>query len=152
MADIWNIWNSPFEISLRALLLLAHGDGNPKTVDMLVLLDTIAIYGNDFGISDENLHGDIDFALDEFDSRRELMKTAIRDLVLRGLVTPIKDTGGFRYKISLDGSVYCRRLSSDYAVEYRQMAIAVKRLVESQSEREIFAMINSEINIGSQEE
>ena len=132
-----DIWNSTFEISLRALLLLAHGDRTPKTVDMLVLLDTIAIYGNDFGISDENLHGDIDFALDEFDTRRELMKTAIKDSVLRGMVMPIKDTGVFRYRISKDGSYYCRKLSSDYAIEYRQMATAVKRLVESQSERKL---------------
>ena len=146
-----DIWNSAFEISLRALLMMAHGDRNPKTVDMLVLLDTLAIYGSDFGISDENLHGDIDFALDEFDTRRELMKTTIKDLVLRGMAAPVKDTGGFRYKISLDGDMYCRKLSSDYAIEYRQLATAVKRLVESQSEREIFAMINSEINALSQE-
>lgn len=140
------IWNTKFELSLRALMLLSADSATPKTLDMIALLDTIAIYGEDFGISVENLHGDIDFALDEFDARREIMKLAIKDLVLQGLAISVKGSEGFRYTISPTGDEYCKRLTSDYAVEYKQLAQEVKHLVKLQSEKEIFDMISKQIS------
>jgi len=140
------IWNSKFELSLRALMLLYSDNTTPKTLDVIALLDTITIYGGDFGISDENLHGEIDFALDEFDTMREIMKNEIKGLILRGLVIATKGNGGFSYKISPIGDEYCKQLTSDYAVEYMSLAKGVKNLVGSQSEKEIFDMISKEIS------
>ena len=138
-----SIFNTAFEMSLRILLLLSSDKGIAKTADMLALSDTIAIYGGAFDLSDDNLHGDIDFVLDEFDARRELVKQALNSLVLRGLITVSQYDDGFRYVISNAGQAFCCGLGSDYAKEYRQLAVATHRLINEMTEREVFAMINA---------
>ena len=53
-----NVFNTTFELSLRVLLTLDSSNNSPRTVDIITALDFITVYGKDFGISDENLHGD----------------------------------------------------------------------------------------------
>ena len=44
-----------YEVSLRMLLLLEASESNAMTADMLAAIDFIAVYGHDFGITEENL-------------------------------------------------------------------------------------------------
>ena len=136
------IFNTTFEMSLRIILLLWSADGAEKSSDMLVLTDTIAIYGGEFGLADMNLHGGIDYVLDEYDTRRELTKTALKDLVLRGLARISESDEGFRYAITERGETFAAKLESDYAAEYRELARAANRLTAAKSERETLNMIS----------
>jgi hypothetical protein len=127
-------------MSLRLVLLMSVC-GAEKTADMLALIDTIAIYGGEFGIAAANLHGGIDYVLDEYDTRRELIKAALKDLVLRSLAAISESGDGFKYAITADGKAFAGKLESDYAAEYRELARAANGLTAGKSEREVFAVI-----------
>lgn len=138
-----NVFNTPFEISLRILLTLSVEGNRALTVDMIAAADFITVYGRAFGIADENLNGDNAFNFSEFASRRELVQKAIKLLVLDGLATVSKHRDGFRYGISESGKSYCARLDNDYADEYCASARTVAReFVGAKSEREVLALIN----------
>ena len=57
---------SEFESSLRVLLLLDEFQNKPLDEIQIACIDFIAIYGADFMISDENLHGNGLFRLVSF--------------------------------------------------------------------------------------
>jgi hypothetical protein len=135
------VFDTPFEMSLRLVLLFSAGGETAKTADMLALTDTIAIYGGTFGIADANLHGGIDYVLDEYDTRRELIKAALKDLVLRGLARIMDSGDGFLYGITDNGRRFAGKLESAYAAEYLELAKAASALTAAKSERDIFKMI-----------
>lgn len=137
-----NVFNTTFEISLRVLLTLSVDETQTKTADMIAAADFMTVYGQAFGLADENLNGDNAFNFSEFASRRELVQKALRLLVLDGLVIVSRKHDGFKYGISTNGKVYCVRFNSDYADEYFATARAVHELIGSKSEREVLAMIN----------
>lgn len=60
------LYNTPFEASLRILLILETSRNQSFSADMLAAIDFISIYGREFGISDENLHGDNNYKFSEF--------------------------------------------------------------------------------------
>ena len=132
--------DTTFEMSLRVLLLLSV---TPKaySADMLALADTLTIYSGHFGITDRNLHGESRYVLDEYDARRELAKEAVKFLTLRGLVTALYDTQGFRYEINADGEEYICGNNSEYALEYRSVAQVIARVINNKTEREIFNLM-----------
>ena len=136
-----SVFDTTFEMSLRLVLLLSASGGDARTTDMLTLIDTIAIYGGEFGIAEANLHGKIDSILDELDTRRELIKLALKDLVLRGMVHISESHEGFSYMISENGAAFTEKLTSAYANEYRSLVSAANALADSKTEREVFSMI-----------
>ena len=135
-----NVFNTPFEMSLRILLLLSAGGS--KTSDMLALTDTVAIYGAEFGIADENLHGGVNFILDEFDTRRELTKEAISQFVRRGLLRVAQEYDGFRFSITEQGKAFSDSLESDYATGYRSLVNASNAFIGDKTEREVFLLMS----------
>lgn len=137
------IFNTPFEISLRVLLTLETAGNQWKTADMIAALDFITIYSKDFNIGFENLHGDNNYKFSEFTLRRELVKKAVKQLVLKGLINILstKNTG-FSYSINKKGLDYCATFQNDYAEAYRWMAQEVQTELVHKPEREILALIN----------
>jgi hypothetical protein len=137
-----NIFNSPFEVSLRTLLILAEFEDNYLSADMLAATDFISIYGAAFGISEANLHGDSPFKFSEFATRRELVQQAIKNLVIKGLITINCSENGFKYGITDNGINYCDSLESDYANTYREMVHKSRKHIIGSSEQDILNMIN----------
>jgi len=138
-----NLLNTPFEISLRSLIMLGAADAQWKTADMIVAADFITVYSRDFGISDVNLHGDNDYKFSEFALRRELMKKAVKLLVVNGLINVSSTDNGFFYSINQKGMAYCTKFTNDYAITYRRLAKQVLTCyITNKSEREILKIIN----------
>jgi hypothetical protein len=69
------IFNSIFELSLRALLVMKNAQ-RPLTEEEVVIADFIAVYGTDFGIADVNLHGDNSYKYCELE--RDVRKWMMR--------------------------------------------------------------------------
>ena len=135
------IFNSTFENSLRAVLLLDEMQ-KPARLDRIYVLDFMVSYGATFGYSFTDLNGDNPYKFSEFPFRRNCVRDALRELVLEGYVIPIHERNGIEYVITENGSNYSKSLNSDYAKEYRHIA---KRIVESTiniSERKMIADIN----------
>lgn len=134
------IFNSTFENSLRLLLLLYEYD-MPQTLDMLYAVDFMTLYSKEFGITDQNLNGDNIFKFSEFASQRELIKEALKELVLIGTAQAVSYKDGLSYIITPEGEDYCESLMSDYASDYRSIAKKIMEAVNGKSERQLITKI-----------
>lgn len=137
-----NVYNTPFELSLRTLLVLEAASETPKTLDEIVSLDFVAAYGKHFGIAEQNLHGNNELMFSEITMRRELMDDAVRHLVLKGLVTVGSSEDGFTYCINTRGNNYCKSFRSSYSDEYRRAVTHAHDLFLGKSGREISKLIS----------
>lgn len=97
------ILGSQFESSLRVLLLLDELHNKYLDEMQIACIDFIAIYGADFMILDENLHGNGLFRFSEFSAKSELIALSIKQLVLDGLVTFTANQNGYSYSINSNG-------------------------------------------------
>jgi hypothetical protein len=137
------LFNTPFELSLHILLLL-DAVGSGFTIERITDYDFIAVYAPDFGFKTESLNGDNGFAFSELTAKRKLMKTAIRDLVLDGLVIASDSMNGITYALTSYGREMSRNFQSDYAIRYRKMIKQVHRRYQNKSEVELSGIINKQ--------
>lgn len=110
------------------MILLLAVAGKGITLDRIAAYDFIAIYSEDFGISETSLNGENGFAFSELSARRKLIKTAIKDLVLDRLVTVEDGEKGILYKASDTGKKMSAGLQSEYAAKYKELvSLAIKK-------------------------
>lgn len=114
------LYNTPFEASLRTLLILESLKNKSYTTDMIAAIDFISIYSREFEITDQNLHGENNYKFSEFTLRRDLIQKSIKQLVLDDLIKVSSTKKGFTYTINQKGLDYSQYLSSDYATAYRR--------------------------------
>lgn len=138
------VFNTTFEMSIRLLLALSLSQNKKITIDDLVTTDFIANYSKEFGISDNNLHGDNEFSFFEFSIRRTLGQKAIRELVLEDLAKVSCTKKGFLYSITNRGRELCNKLTSDYAMKYKVNANNAIAYMNSKTEKEILNLISKE--------
>lgn len=136
------LYNTPFEASLRTLLILETSRNKSYTTDMIAAIDFISIYSREFKITDENLHGENNYKFSEFTLRRELIQKAIKKLVLDDLIKLNSTKKGFTYSINQKGLDYSEYLSSDYATAYRRAVRLVQEFILNKTEREVLELIN----------
>lgn len=127
---------------MRLLLMLSIDESSSRTIDNLTLADFITNYSKEFGIADNNLHGDNEFSFSEIALRRISAQEAIKTLVLDGLVIVYQSETGFKYSISPKGITFCKTLTSVYAQEYRTFAEKTNTFIESKTEAKLLAMIS----------
>ena len=135
------IFNSVFENSVRLVILL-DALGTPEDLDMVYAADFIVSYGRVFGLTHADLNGDNPYMFSEFAARRKFVKSALRELVLYGLVKPLNGDAGVQYQITELGSAFSRSLSSDYAQEYRSVAHKVAVHIEGETSSSVISEIN----------
>ena len=116
---------SEFESSLRILLLLDELQNKSLDELQIACIDFIAIYGADFMILDENLHGNGLFRFSEFSAKSKLVTRSLKRLVLDGFITFIANKKVYSYSINSEGHEIANKLNSSYSEEYR---IAVKEV------------------------
>ena len=136
-----NIFNSPFELSLRIMILMRVRKSR-VTVDWLSCLDFVTTYGKDFGISEFNLHGDNEYRFSEYAAKREIIGIAIKELVLRGYISPHCNKSGFNYSITPSGIKLCEVLNDDYAENYEKIAEKAISYFADYTERKLMNCIN----------
>ena len=133
---------SPFELSLRILLMLNELHDFSLDRQQIEAIDFMAVYAADFGLLDENLHGYGSYRFSEFTARKLIIEPALRDLVLAGDVRINPSSDGYRYSITEKGKNACLQMKSGYADEY---IIAIQAVAEGFDIDDTSAMIN-EIN------
>ncbi|MBD5637573.1 hypothetical protein HYI18_02940 [Clostridium botulinum] len=139
-----NLFNTPFEISMRVLLTLLTSGRESMTLDMVAVSDFLTIYSRDFDISDYNLHGDNSFSFSEFTSKRKITKEAIKLLVKNNLIDVLRCDEGFKYLLNDRGRQVCNNFTSDYAAEYIALAHDVRDFINGKKEIELMNTINKE--------
>lgn len=136
------LFNSPFEMSLRIMLLLAAAPKEKFSVDRIIGLDFISCYAADFNVPYANLHGNNGYRYGEIVGRRLLVKEAVKSLVTQGLIDVMVDRG-YLFSISKAGQKYAGSLETDYAQEYGTIAKAVVSKYKDNSDAGILAMIQN---------
>ena len=135
------VFNTPFEVSLRILIVLNVAQAR-LSVDRISALDFISIYGKDFGVTDYNLHGDNDYRFSEYASKREIISQVIKKLVLIGYISPHCNKNGFNYSISKNGALFCESLNDEYAENYAAIVKKAHTMFFDYSDRKLIYTIN----------
>lgn len=113
------LFDTVFETSLRLTILLNELDGD-VSADYIQAIDFMALYGKCFSISDRNINGDNPFMFSEHASRRELVRSALKNLVLKGYVIPTATENGFVYRSTFEGSRFAEEQLNAFAESYRR--------------------------------
>ena len=137
------LFNTPFELSLHVVLLLDVADTG-LTLDRIAAYDFIAIYCEDFGVADRSLNGENGFAFSELSARRNLTKTAIKDLVVDGLVVASDDETGILYSVSESGRKMSEGFQSEYAERYKELMRLVVEKYGNYNDVQLFNEINKQ--------
>lgn len=135
------VFNTSFELSLRVLLILKIAK-KKMSAERITALDFISIYGKDFGVSDYNLHGDNNYRFSEYASKRQIVKRALKELVLKGYVQPSCNKSGFSYSISNEGMLFCGKLNDEYADKFSSVVENAINKYSDYSDRKIIYCIN----------
>lgn len=133
---------STFEISLRILLMLNELAPAKLDEQQIGAIDFIAVYAADFGLMDENLHGYSNYRYSEFPARKQMVSSALKNLVLDGYVRLYLTSSGYRYSLLEAGKMICSKLTSGYAKEY---ILAVQSVADRFDKANAAAMLK-EIN------
>ncbi len=136
-----NIFNSAFELSLRVLILMKTKKSR-VTVDWLSCIDFVTTYGKDFGVSEFNLHGDNEYRFSEYAAKREIIGSAIKELVLRRYITPHCNKSGFNYSITPAGIQLCETLNDAYAETYEKIAEMAINHFANYTDRKLMNCLN----------
>ena len=113
-----DLFNTPFETGLRAILILSVIRSCGMTIDRLSAYDFMTIYGKDFEVSDRNLHGDNSYSFSELSSKRSVCSEGIKMFVLDGLIAVSRTEGGFLYtpnvEFSFDVAITTKNKNGNY--------------------------------------
>ena len=135
-----DVFNTPFEMSLRILIILNTAQSK-LSIDRITALDFISIYGRDFDVSEYNLHGDNSYRFSEYATKREIVSQAIKELVLRNYIIPHCNKSGFVYSISSSGTSFCVSLNDEYAECFTGIVIKSIDLFSNYSDRKLIQHI-----------
>ena len=136
------LFNSPFEMELRTVLLLSVARNTPFTVERILALDFITCYAADFGLPYVNLHGQNSLKYGEISNRRMLVQESVKSLVVKGLVSVTTDRG-YLFSISEEGKKFARKFTSSYAKDYKEISKVAVKKYKNDSDENILAMIQS---------
>ena len=100
------LFNTPFETGLRAMLILYATHSQGMTIDRITAYDFMTIYGSDFDVSEKNLHGINHFSFSELTSKRAICSEGVKSFVLDGLISVIRNSDGFLYALTSAGKKY----------------------------------------------
>ena len=139
------VFNTAFEASLRVLIILSVSNID-LSADKIIAIDFTTIYGKDFGISDFNLHGDSLFRYAKIPARRDSIGHAIKDLVIKGLITPNCMLSGFTYTITPSGSKFVKSLKSNYSKAYKKLCERSIKFFESKDDKQSLEILNNYAN------
>lgn len=136
------VFNSVFEVSLRALCIL-NENNKPISLERIYCLDFISTYAKDFGYYNINLHGNNNFNYSEFTTRIRLIKDSIKDLVIQSYVDFSVTPDGLLYSISEKGKNNQQKMNDDYYQELSDILRKIIPITNNKNDAELIALIES---------
>ena len=117
-----SVLNSGMEMQYRLLLLLSALPADDYSQSWLSGMDFIIEYGQTFGLTNENLHGDSWMKFTEYATKTVNVTEGLRALTFRGWVKVTPGKNGFTYRITDSGTKTAEAFSTSYAITYRETA------------------------------
>ncbi|MGW1766114.1 ABC-three component system middle component 2 [Streptomyces sp. NPDC002073] len=113
--------NSPLEVGMRALVLLAESHPQPLDLAQLVALDYLVLHSGEFG-GPRSLHPDLPAREGELGRKRELLEQGLLVLIRAGLADIVSDEGGLMYAATETGPTFVEVLEAPYVASLRERA------------------------------
>lgn len=135
------VFNSTFEMEPRILMLLSAAQKKAFSLERIVSLDFIVCYAARFQLPFLNLQGDNRLMFSELASRRARIQGTVKNLVVQGLLD-VSMNNGYEFRITDAGKKFTRKLESDYATQYREIAVVAVKRFKNYSDLELDRMIN----------
>ena len=133
--------NSGMETQYRLLLLLSLLPREVYTSRRLSSLDFICVYGQTFGMTEKNLHGNSWMKFTEYATRGWSIDEGLKNLVLRRWAQVTAGDSGYLYSITDAGMEVAAALETSYAREYRAAAEQAVQRFGRNGEKELDDMI-----------
>lgn len=115
-------FNSPFEVGVRALFILAESFPRELELQRLIYLDYALVHSEDFEDGPQSLHPATPSRSAEYLSRREVLEEGLLLMCSKGLVTVVPTSAGLRYKGSEQARPFVDSLTSSYFDAMRHRA------------------------------
>ena len=116
-----------------------------ENIDTLAAIDFISTYSKDFKINDYNLHGDNNYSLSGFSSRRILVQNALTILLKNHYIKIINSKTGIEYAIIDEQKKVCKKLNSTYSRKYKNIVKQVLSKFKYKSSKEIIETLHNQI-------
>ncbi|MFD3343185.1 ABC-three component system middle component 2 [Streptomyces anthocyanicus] len=113
--------NSPLEVGVRALVLLAESYSRPLDLGQLVALDYLVLHSGEFD-GPRSLHPDLPAREGELGRKRELLEQGLHVLIRAGLVEIVSSEGGLMYVATETGAAFIEVLEAPYVASLRKRA------------------------------
>ena len=138
------LFNTPFEVSLRILLILYAVKPLSMTIDRISAYDLMSVYGQDFGISKKNLHGENQFSFSEFSAKRKQLNDALKTLLLDGFASVERSPGGFLFGLNEQGRNFAKSMKSEYAAKYMETVKKTHQMFKETSDASLLSKITEQ--------
>ncbi len=139
------LFNSPVEIGLRTLFLLAKFHPQGLSVDKLIYLDYFLVHSGDVSKEQKSLHPKYPFRSTEIVVKRELLARAIKLLISKELVLIRFVETGIEYMISEIGKKALEYFESDYAFQLNQLSDWIFATYANHTDAQLSDVINANI-------
>ncbi|MFJ2414395.1 ABC-three component system middle component 2 [Streptomyces brevispora] len=113
--------NSPLEVGVRALVLLAESHPRPLDLAQLVALDYLVLHSGEFD-GPRSLHPDLPAREGELGRKRELLEQGLLVLIRAGLADLVSSEGGLVYSATETGPTFIEVLEAPYIASLRERA------------------------------
>lgn len=108
-----SIFNSRIELATRASFILTCFSERALDLDRLVFFDYVLLYSKEFG-GPLNLHTDLPNKVAEIIRRREILPTALKLFISKGLISSVANSDGVFFKASENTPQFVGCLKSEY--------------------------------------
>ncbi len=145
MENKLKIFNSPIEVGIRALLILA--EFSPKKLDLkdLVYLDYFLVHSSDVGEGPKSIHPPSPFRSGEIAVKREILKKSLQILHKKSLVEAELSSDGIKYKITETGVTFSTSQNTSYAQLLKERAVWVKETFGTLSQSDLDKYVTDNI-------
>ncbi|MFE6097917.1 MULTISPECIES: ABC-three component system middle component 2 [Streptomyces] len=116
-----NPLNSPLEVGVRALVLLAESHPEPLDLAELALLDYALLHSGEFD-GPPSLHPDLPARTGELGMKRVVLEQALLVLIRAGLADLEPDHDGLMYRATERGPAFVDILEAPYVGSLRERA------------------------------
>ena len=113
--------NSPLEVGVRALVLLAESHPEPMDLAQLVALDHVVLHSGEFD-GPPSLHPDLPGRAGELGMKRAVLEEGLLVLIRAGLAGVVDRSEGLMYGATDRGPVFIDVLEAPYVESLRERA------------------------------
>lgn len=145
--DTANGFNSPFEVGLRMLIILAITPMKKFDLQRLIYYDYLVLHTNDVGVmnSPVSIHPDTPYRSGEIIVRRHVVQQGLKLMNSKNLLNIIYDENGISYSSSAITQPFLDLLESDYYRKLKKNALWITEYFSEYSETEIKSFVEKNI-------